>query len=203
GGQASVEAIWYDKPKAAYRVRQRSAQALDSAAADGFCSDANPVPAAMAGLAKAKQVRVHHAAMPHSEIPKLLQTTFATDVHPLSKLALEFIVLTAARTSEVLKAEWAEVDIEASVWNVPSDRMKAGRLHEVPLAERACCIGRGTSAIRKCQSYLPAQASRQAILKHGFSDCAKAHGNSVHGTRYPIIVSRMGSREDHISARNC
>ncbi|MEL6506882.1 MAG: integrase, partial [Pseudomonadota bacterium] len=124
--------IWYEKPETARRVRQRIAQVLDAAAADGFRSGSNPAPSAMAGLAKVKQVQGHHAAMPYLQIPKFLLTMRATDMHPLSKLALEFIVLTAARTSEVLKAEWAEVDFEARLWSVPGHRMKAGRLHEVP-----------------------------------------------------------------------
>ena len=139
--------IWYDKPETARRVRQRIAQVLDAAAADGFRHDANPASAAMAGLAKVKHVQGHHAAMPYAEVPTFVGNIRDTDMQTLSKLAFEFIILTAARTNEVLKSEWAEIDWENRLWRVPGDRMKAGRLHEVPLAERSLALLKEAEAL--------------------------------------------------------
>ena len=81
--------------------------------------------------------RDHHEAMPFVELPdsyaSFVMSTF-------SARALEFAVLTAARTSEVLKATWDEIDLEAGVWTIPAQRMKANRMHRVPLSKRGVQI---------------------------------------------------------------
>jgi len=76
--------------------------------------------------------------MPYAEIPTFLKALWATDdVAENVKLAFEFLILTAARTSEVLLTTWDEIDIEQKIWTIPGKRMKAGRNHRVPLAPRA------------------------------------------------------------------
>jgi integrase len=80
----------------------------------------------------------HHAALPYTEIPTLV--TKLQEVEGVAALALEFLILTAARTGEVIYARWAEVDLKRQVWIVPAERMKGKREHRVPLFDRALDI---------------------------------------------------------------
>lgn len=134
-----LEPIWRAKPETASRVRQRVEAVLDAAKARGFRKGENP--ARWRGhldqvLPKTSKLsRGHHTALPYAELP-----AFMTDLRKreaVAALALEFTILTAARTGEVTGAKWAEFDFEAALWTVPSDRMKAGKEHRVPLSPRA------------------------------------------------------------------
>lgn len=77
----------------------------------------------------------HHAAMPYAEIPAFMERLRARDA--IAARLLEFIILTVARSGEALGATWPEIDAKAKVWTVPASRMKAGRIHRVPLSPRA------------------------------------------------------------------
>jgi len=82
-----------------------------------------------------KTTRSHHAALPHELIPE-----FMSDLRQregVGALALEFLILTAARTIEVIGATWPEIDLKECVWTIPANRMKAKREHRIPLAKRA------------------------------------------------------------------
>ena len=78
----------------------------------------------------------HHAALPYHAVPAILRTLQAAEASEASRLAFEFLLLTVARTSEVLLATWSEVDLETRTWTIPGARMKSGRAHSVPLAPR-------------------------------------------------------------------
>jgi integrase len=85
-----------------------------------------------------KLTRGHHAAMPWADVPAFVAAL--RDRDGLAPLALEFCILTAARSGEVRGMDWAEVDLDGALWTVPAKRMKAGRLHRVPLSDRAVAI---------------------------------------------------------------
>ena len=128
--------IWQTKPETATRVRSRIERILDIAKIEGLRSGENP--ARWKGhmqlmLARQARVRGHHAAMAYEELPAFftkLQQRPAT-----SGRAMEFAILTAARTTEVREATWNEISDD--VWIIPADRMKAGREHRVPLTDPA------------------------------------------------------------------
>jgi len=135
--------IWNEKRETASRHRGRIERVLDAAKASGFRSDLNP--ARWAGHLKLllpsgqkNASRGHHEAMPFSEVPALMERLRA--VHGASARALEFTILTAARTGETIGATWAEIDLDAQVWTIPAERMKAGREHRVPLTDRAVAV---------------------------------------------------------------
>ncbi len=137
-----IEPIWKDKAETASRIRGRIETILDAAKARGYREGENPAQwrghIAQILPVRAKLARGHHKAMPYVAIP-----AFVADLHKreaVAALALEFAILTAARTSEVLGATWAEVDLEKAVWTVPAARMKAGKEHRVPLSPRAVAI---------------------------------------------------------------
>ncbi len=84
--------------------------------------------------------RGRHKAMPHKDVPDFVKRL--QDLGSVSAMALEFCILTAARSGEVLGAKWQEIDLKEGVWTIPADRMKAGREHRVPLEVRALAIAR-------------------------------------------------------------
>ncbi len=139
--------IWTDKPETARRVRQRIGVLMDWAIAQGYRDD-NPAGAALAAvLPKLPRTAAHHKALPYAQVPHAVRTIRDSSASRMSKLALEFLVLTASRSGEVRQATWDEVDLDALVWTIPADRMKAGREHRVPPAERAADILTGARQV--------------------------------------------------------
>jgi integrase len=139
---AVLKPIWNQLPETASRLRGRIERVLDAAKAQGLRSGENP--ARWRGhleqlLPKRQSItRGHYQAMRHDDVPTFIgrlrskQTTAA--------LALEFIILTAARCGEAVGARWDEFDLKNGVWTVPVARMKAGREHRVPLSQPALGI---------------------------------------------------------------
>lgn len=131
--------IWLTKGETASRVRQRISTVLDWAKAAGHRSGDNPVEGVTRGLPKQGERAEHHAALPYAEVPAFVVRLRAMSGQgEISRLAFEFLILTAARTSEVLGAQWSEINETEALWTVPASRMKAGREHRVPLSSRAC-----------------------------------------------------------------
>ena len=136
---AALKPIWLTKPETAKRTQGRIERILDAAKARGLRSGENP--ARWRGhldmlLARQNKLsRGHHAALPYEQVPQFL--ALLRQSHAMSALALEFLILTAARTSEVIGARWSEIDTGKKIWSVPAVRMKAGREHRVPLSERS------------------------------------------------------------------
>jgi integrase len=134
-----LEPIWKKTPETAGRVRGRIESVLDAAKVRGYRDGENP--ARWRGHldqilpARTRLSRGHHKAAPYGSVPDILRKLRSRDA--VGALALEFTILTAARTGEVIGATWAEVDLEKGVWTVPASRMKAGREHRVPLSPRA------------------------------------------------------------------
>lgn len=130
--------IWTTKQETATRVRGRIERVLDAAKVRGFRSGENP--AAWRGnlallLPKPRNgPKRHQPAMPYEELPSFMVRLRERD--GLAARALEILIHTAARTSEVVQATWSEFDFEAAVWTIPASRMKAGKAHRVPLTAR-------------------------------------------------------------------
>lgn len=137
-----IEPIWQAKPETAGRVRGRIEVVLDAAKARGLRTGENP--ARWRGHienilpARKRLSRGHHAALPYERISEFVLNLRARQA--TSALALEFIILTAARSGEALNATWVEIDFDNGVWTVPAHRMKAGKEHRVPLTARALQI---------------------------------------------------------------
>jgi integrase len=146
-----LEPIWQEKPETASRLRGRVESVLDYASAHGWRGGDNP--ARWRGhLAKLlpptnRVARVeHHAALPWSHIGGFMAEL--RDQDGVAARALEFTILTAARTGEVIGATWAEIDLRAGLWTVPVERMKAGREHRVPLTDAVLDVLKAVVAMR-------------------------------------------------------
>ncbi|MEO6093930.1 MAG: integrase arm-type DNA-binding domain-containing protein [Novosphingobium sp.] len=137
-----LEPIWTDKAETASRVRGRMETILDAAKARGYRAGENPARwrghIAQILPARSRLTRGHHKALPYGTLPAFMVAL--RERVAVAALALEFTILTAARSGEVLGATWAEVDLEKSVWTVPASRMKAAKEHRVPLSPRAVAI---------------------------------------------------------------
>ncbi|MGG3810890.1 integrase arm-type DNA-binding domain-containing protein [Methylorubrum rhodesianum] len=132
--------IWLSKPETARRVRQRIGTVLDWAKAAGYRSGENPIEGVAKGLPKQGDRDEHHAALPYAQVPDFVMRLRAAEASEGSRLAFEFLILTAARTGEVLGARWDEISLTDRLWTVPAARMKAKREHRVPLSERSLTI---------------------------------------------------------------
>ena len=128
--------IWTSNAETARRVRQRIGAVLDWAVAQGYRSD-NPAGAISAALPRQRRTARHHAALHYSEVAAAVRRVWDSDAMPVTKLAFEFLVLTATRSGDVRLAVWDEVDWDTRSWSIPGERMKANRDHRIPLAERA------------------------------------------------------------------
>jgi integrase len=140
-----LEPIWRDKTETASRIRGRIESILDYAKARNYRTGENParwrghLDHLLPRPEKVSKVE-HHAALSHSEIGEFMADLRGRD--STSARALEFLILTAARTGEVIGASWNEIDLKSRVWTIPGNRMKAGREHRIPLSDRAAEIVR-------------------------------------------------------------
>jgi integrase len=148
---AAIEPIWNTKPETAARIRGRIEAVLTAATVRGQRTGQNP--AQWKGhLAELLPTRAsvasveHHPALPWSEIGSFMATLRAQK--GVGARALEFTILTAARSGEVLGARWCEIDLAAKVWTVPAARMKAGKEHKVPLSAPAMALLRQMAELR-------------------------------------------------------
>ena len=187
-----LEPIWVTKAETASRVRQRLETIWDYGKARNYVEGENParlkghLDKLLPKTAKVKRVR-HFAALPYKDV-----SSFVKDLRRrtgYSALGLEFLILTAARTGEVIGAKWNEIDFENAIWVIPAERMKAGSEHRVPLSERALEILRAITSNKQPDDYVFAGWKRNtglsnnaflAVLKkmersdittHGFRSC--------------------------------
>jgi integrase len=131
--------IWLKRPETARRVRQRIGTVLDWSTTKGYRAQnmVNAADAVTRGLAKQPRSKKHHEALPWRDVPAFLVKVRATPSADSVRYALEFLLLTAARTSEVILATWSEVDLDAACWTRPAEHMKAKVEHRVPLSDQA------------------------------------------------------------------
>jgi integrase len=147
----ALEAIWTEKPETASRVRQRIENILDFAKVRGYRDGENParwrghLDKLLPAPSKVRRVE-HLAALPYAALPSFLARLRRRDA--VAARALEFLILTAARTGEVIGARWNEIDLLDKTWTVPARRMKAQREHRVPLSPSALEILQELAAVR-------------------------------------------------------
>lgn len=138
-----LEPIWATKTETASRVRGRIEAVLDWARTRGYRDGENParwkghLDTLLPRTSKVRKVK-HHAALPYDVIGDFMVTLRAKE--GTAARALEFAILTAARTSEVILAKWDEFDLGKRLWTVPATRMKTGKEHRVPLSDAAVAI---------------------------------------------------------------
>ena len=129
--------IWAGKRETAMKVRRRIRAVMQWAIPQGYRDD-NPAGDAIDGaLPKSGQRVQHQKALPHSEVTNALDRIRTTNAWPATKLAFQLLTLTATRSNEVRQAAWTEIDLDGAMWTIPSDRMKGGSEHRIPLSRQA------------------------------------------------------------------
>jgi integrase len=154
----AIEPVWKQKPETASRVRGRIESVLDWATVREYRRGDNP--ARWRGhlenlLPKKSKVRhvKHHAALPYDEIGAFMVELRQQE--NVGARALEFAILTVARTGEVLGAKWNDINIAERLWAIPAERMKTGKEHRVPLSDAAMAILDEMKAIRLSEYVFP------------------------------------------------
>ena len=163
----ALEPIWATIPETASRLRGRIEVILDWAKVRGLRTGENParwrghLDHLLPRRSKVRKVE-HHAALPYAEIGSFM--TLLRERGAIAARALEFAILTAGRTGEVLGARWDEIDIDQRVWIVPADRMKAGKEHRVPLSAPAIAVLNVMRKVRQNDYIFP--GDRHATLSN-------------------------------------
>ena len=184
-----LEPIWHAKTETAYRVRGRIEAILDWATVGKFRKGENPARwkghLAIMLPAKSKISKVkHHAALPYDKINEFMKLLI--DREGVSARGLEFSILTAARTGEVMGATWAEIDFGNEIWTISADRMKANKEHRVPLSERALGILRKMHDAAVPNFVFPGMQSNRPLSNMAFLQLLKRVGRgdlTAHGFR--------------------
>ncbi len=169
--------IWLTKGETARRVKQRIGVVLDYAKGKGWRDSEAPMRALSQLMGGIKQPKKgNFAAMPYADVPAFVGRVREAG-SSVGRLALQFLILTAARSGEVRGARWGEINLEAGEWRIPADRMKAGRLHIVPLVPEALAI------LEELRGLFPAKADDFVFpgLKGPMSDATLAKALRVSG----------------------
>jgi integrase len=180
-----IEPIWQTKAETASRIRGRIEVVMDAAKARGYRTGENPARwrghLAQVLPARPRLSRGHHKAMPFADLPAFIAALREREA--VAAMALEFTILTAARTNEVIGATWAEIDFDKALWTIPPERMKAGRPHRVPLSPRAIDILREARALGKSVVFPAPRGSKMSGMAMSMLLRRAAVDFTVHGFR--------------------
>jgi integrase len=178
--------IWETKNETAGRLRGRIESILDWAKAQELRQGDNP--AALKGGLKEllpaisrKRRIVHHSALPYNEIGSFMERLKVQS--GIAALALQYLILTACRTNEVIGAKWEEIDLSAGQWIIPAERMKARREHRVPLSKQAIWL---LQSVGTSEGYVFASSRNTPLSNMAMLAVLKRMGRSditVHGFR--------------------
>jgi integrase len=180
--------IWAEKPETASRVRSRLELILDAAKAQGLRDGPNParwknhLQTMLPSPRKIARV-THFAAMPYADVGAFMREL--RQRRGVAARALEFTILTAARSGEVIGARWSEINLEQKLWTAPPERTKAARAHRIPLSTRAVEIVEEMAAMRQNDFVFPgakrgrplsADALEEILSRMGRAGVATPHG---------------------------
>ena len=195
----ALESTWVEKPALARKLRTRIRSIFSWAIGAGHI-EANPVDLAAGALPAQRVVKAHHRALPHAETGAAMVVIRASVAPATAKAALEFAILTAARSGEARLAKWAEINVERRTWTIPAARMKAHREHRVPLSDAALAVLDRLRPLQRSRRLvdLPVavQAGRGAIGRGAIAG-ARGYGLGRAGerSRLPIQFSRLVRRQ--------
>jgi len=194
--------IWTKKQETASRVKQRVKCVLDWAKASGFRTGENAVDGVKKVLPKIRQGDQHHKALPYSDVSRFVHDLREFNTSESLKLGFEFAILTVGRTIEVIQAQWPEIDFDQQLWTVPASRMKAGRIHRVPLSDRCLEILRRAKELTDGGLFVfPGRSVGRPWSNNAFLSVLKRMGrrdSTGHGFRTCFRVW-AGERQSHVN----
>jgi integrase len=184
-----LEPIWATKPETAGRVRGRIEMIIDWAKARGHFVGENParwrghLDKLLPARAKVQKVK-HHAALPYADVGQFMAGL--REQAGIGASGLEFLILTAARTGEVIGAEWNEIDMANRLWVIPAERMKADREHRVPLSDAAITVLERMRSVSQSHFVFPGGKANSPLSNMVFLQLLKRMGRgdlTAHGFR--------------------
>ncbi|WON74448.1 tyrosine-type recombinase/integrase [Nitrosospira sp. Is2] len=184
-----LEPIWTEKRETASRLRGRIESVLDWATVSGYREGDNParwrghLENLLPSLNKKLRVK-HHPALPFNQMGEFMESLRLQQ--GVAARALEFLILTAARTGETIGARWDEFDLKAGVWSIPASRMKAAVEHRVPLSKRTLEIILVLNQIKQSDYVFPGQKEGKPLTNMAMLELLKRMGRTgltVHGFR--------------------
>lgn len=191
-----LKPIWHEKPETAARVLQRIEATFQSAIVLGHRERASPCIGIAQHLGQHHRSPSHHVALPYSDVAGFIGQLRGSERSRSLALALEFLILTAARSGEVRGATWDEIDFNNACWVVPTTRLKTGRTrmspHRVPLSSRCLEILRQAEALSGGVALVfPGTKKGKPISENSFVKCIRSLGYSsatAHGFRTSFKV---------------
>ena len=203
-----LEPIWVAKPETASRVRGRMEAILDSAKVLEYRSGENParwrghLDKLLPKHGKLRDIK-HHTALPYDQMGSFMAGL--REHSSTGALGLEFLILTAARTGEVIGARWDEIDFAENIWTVPADRTKTRKVHRVPLSDDALAVLRAMGEVKQSEFIFPGNRLGRPLSNMVFLQLLKRMqcGVTAHGfrssfrdwaaerTNYPNDVAEM------------
>lgn len=184
---AALSPNWLTRPETSRRVLQRVRSVFEWCKAQGFCVGDNPTQGVTKVLPKQRAAKGHHAALPYQALPAFVHALRESGAGESVKLAFEFTILCAARTSETLHATWAEIDLETKTWTRPGIRMKAEIEHRVPLSPRCVKILERAKALSDGGPYVfPGRSAKKPLSNMVFLMALRRLGRddiTAHGFR--------------------
>lgn len=182
--------IWTTKHETATRLRGRIESILGWATVHGLRTGDNParwkghLEHLLAKSSASLRVKRHHPALPYTEIQEFMRALESQE--GIARWALEYLILTACRTTEVCQAQWAEIDHEKKLWTIPKERMKAGKEHRVPLSERALTVLKNVQPLAPGNFVFPGGVKDKPLSNMGMAMLLRRMGYdkiTVHGFR--------------------
>lgn len=176
--------IWSSKTETAKRLQGRIENILDYAAAHRYRESTNParwrghLDKLLARPSRVKKVQ-HHPAMPYDQLPDFFSQLSKNE--SVSAKALLFLILTATRTSEVLKAEWSEIDKKKAVWTIPAARMKSGNEHRIPLSTQAVALLNNLVTVKDNPHLFPGAKQGKPLSNMALLQIMRGMGYGVKG----------------------
>jgi integrase len=171
-------------PNSSVKVQHRILSVFKWSIAEGL-RETNPATSDALALPRMERKQKNYRALPYSEIHGAINTVKASGAWTSTKLAIEFAILTAARSGEVRGAGWEEIDMAAAVWTIPAERMKMNREHRVPLSGRAVEVLKNAEALRDASGLVFPSVRGKQLSDMTLSKLVKELGinSTVHGFR--------------------
>ena len=199
-----LQPIWIEKTETADRVRRRIAAILDAAISDDLRTERNPavwrgslhgkLPSVESvKKAKAPAEERAHASLPYADLPMFMEALRAQD--GIGARALEFCILNANRTTEVLDATWDEFDLEEGIWSIPARRMKGRERHNIPLSKQSIALIKQQQQLRMGDFVFPTRSNGNSLSQAGMSSVLKRmFKNKEWRDRYGELITVHGFR---------
>lgn len=174
--------LWFAKAETATRLLQRMEAVFKSAILRGYRQRVSPCVGVKEELGTRPHKVINHRALHYRRVPAFLTDLRVTNSQPATKLAFEWLVLTATRSGETRLARWSEIDKRARLWTIPAERMKAKRSHVVPLSKRCLeILKQARASYPPVDLIFPGVKTGARAFRHDIHESAARHGTWQRG----------------------